>query len=66
MKESSHTRVLNWTGPNQIDEVVGRGTFQLCHHDDNSKLLSTLYNMHASRSIISVNLKWRETTNLEL
>ena len=35
----------NWTGPYQIAEVVGRGTFRLCHQDDNTKLLSTLYNM---------------------
>ena len=33
----------NWTGPYQIAEVVGRGTFRLCHQDDNSKVLSTIY-----------------------
>ena len=35
----------NWTGPYQIAEVVGRGTFRLCHQDDNTKLLSSLYNI---------------------
>ena len=35
----------NWHGPYRIHEILGKGTFKLCHVDDSKKVLAQIFNM---------------------